>query len=95
MLKNRKVYESNLEGQLAQWQADIDVLKAKAKRAEVQAAIEYDKTIDALQRQHSEARQHLANLRRAGDDTWEDIKASTDTAWKGFKALFQSSTSRS
>ena len=43
MLENRKAYESKLDAQLAQWKADIDVLKAKAKRAEVDARVSYDK----------------------------------------------------
>jgi hypothetical protein len=37
MLKDRKAYEKKLDAQLAQWKAEIDVLKAKAKRTEVDA----------------------------------------------------------
>ena len=48
MLENRKIYESNLEAQLAQWKAEIDVLKAKVKRAEVDAKVQYDQSIDTM-----------------------------------------------
>jgi predicted nucleic acid-binding Zn-ribbon protein len=92
MLENRKVYESKLEAQLAQWKADIDVLKAKARRAEVGAKVRYDQTIEALQGKHKEASQQLRSLKTASDEAWEGLKASTEKVWLEFKALFQDST---
>jgi len=92
MLKDRKIYESNLEAQLAQWKADIDVLKAKAKRAEVSLLVKYDQGLDALQKKHEAAGKQLGKLKLAGDDAWDDAKTSTEKVWGEFKALFQSST---
>ena len=91
MLENRKAYESKLEAQLAQWKADLDVLKAKAKRAEVGALVKYDKAIDALQHGHEEASRHLGDLKSASDDAWESVKASTEKVWLELKSLFESS----
>jgi len=91
MFENRKIYESHLEAQLAQWKADIDVLKAKAKRAKVDAMVQYDHSIDILQRKHSEADRQLRNLRIASDDAWEGMKSSTEKVWVELKALFQDS----
>jgi hypothetical protein len=94
MLQNRKVYESNLEAQLAQWKADIDVLKAKAKRAEVGAQIQYDKTIDSLQRTHDDAGKQLHSLKVAGDEAWDSVKTGTEKAWTEFRDLFRDSHSK-
>jgi hypothetical protein len=91
MLENRKVYESSLEAQLAQWGAEIDVLKAKVRRAEVDAKVSYDQSIDTMQRKHDEAAKHLRNLKAASDEAWEGMKSSTDKVWTEFKALFQDS----
>jgi RNA-splicing ligase RtcB len=91
MLENRKIYESNLEAQLAQWSAEIDVLKAKVRRAEVDAKVSYDQSIDAMQRKHDEAAKRLHSLKAASDDAWENMKSSTDKVWTEFKALFQES----
>ena len=90
MLEDRKVYESTLDAQLAQWKADIDVLKAKTRRAEVDAMVNYDKAIDALQHKHDEASKRLRNLKLAGDEAWESAKVGTEKTWHEFKALFQS-----
>jgi hypothetical protein len=91
MLKNRKNFESTLEAQLAQWKADLDVLKAKATRAKVGAMVQYDQGIDALQAKHDEAGRHLRNLKIASDDAWEGAKVSTEKIWTEFTALFQAS----
>ena len=91
MHENRKIYESNLEAQLAQWKAEIDVLKAKAKRATVDAMVQYDRSIDSLQGKHDEAAKRLRSLKAASDDAWEGMKASTEKVWTEFKALFQDS----
>jgi predicted methyltransferase MtxX (methanogen marker protein 4) len=95
MLENRKAYESRLDAQLAQWDADLDVLKAKARRAEVDAMVNYDKAIDALQRKHEEASVHLAKLKEASDETWECVKAGTEKTWHELKAMFHGSATKS
>lgn len=92
MLENRKAYESKLDAQLAQWDADLDVLKAKARRAEVDARVNYDKAIDALQRKHAEAGVHLVKLKAATDETWESVKAGTEKCWHELKAMFHGFT---
>jgi len=88
VLKDRKAYESTLDAQLAQWKADIDVLKAKAKRAEVNAMVSYDKAIDALQGKHDEAGRNLSKLKAASDEAWENVKDGTEKVWVELKALF-------
>ena len=88
MLEMRKAYETNLEAQLALWKADIGVLQAKAGRAEVSAKIQYDKTIDSLERTHTEAGKRLRSLQDAGDETWESLKTGTEKAWTEFRDLF-------
>jgi len=94
MLENRKVYESHLEAQLAQWKADIDVIKAKANRAEVAAKVQYDKIIDDLQRTHDEAGHHLRNLSDASDEAWESLKLGTEKAWTRLRSEFHRSSGK-
>ncbi len=88
MLEQRKAYENKLQAQLALWKADIDVLQAKAGRAEVSAKIQYDKVIDSLQRTHAEADQRLRSLQDVGDEAWEGMKTGTEKAWTEFRTLF-------
>ncbi|MDP1831849.1 MAG: hypothetical protein Q8K67_07305 [Geothrix sp.] len=88
MLKDRKVYESTLDAQLAKWSADLNVLRAKAKRTEVDAQVNYDLAIDAMQRKHDEAAKHLSKLKTASDEAWESVKGGTEKVWLELKGLF-------
>jgi hypothetical protein len=86
VLQDRRIYESNLHAQLAQWKADIDVLKAKAKRVEADAAVRVDRSIEALQRRHDDVSHHLSSLKVASEEAWESVKADTEKGWLDFKA---------
>ncbi len=81
MLEDRKAYENKLDAQLAQWKADLDVLKAKAKLTGVDVMVNYDKTITALEEKHDEASKHLGNLKAATDDAWENVKVGMEKVW--------------
>lgn len=91
MLKNRKAYETKLDAQLAQWKADIDVMKAKTKRTGVDVMVNYDKAIDALDKKHAEASKQLSDLKTATDDAWENVKTGTEKVWSEIKSQFQGS----
>jgi ribonuclease HII len=94
MLDNRKIYENKLEAQLAQWKADLDVLKAKASRASVEAKVKHDELLDSLQGKHDEAAEHLAKLKTATDDVWVQVKTSTEKTWAEVKAFFHSASEK-
>ncbi|GLH67001.1 hypothetical protein [Geothrix edaphica] len=89
MLQNRWLYESNLEAQLARWKADLAILKAKLRPAEIDAASQHDESIEALQHKHDMTSYHLSSLRGASDDAWQSVKASTETSWMDFTAIVQ------
>lgn len=89
MLKDRKVYESKLDAQLARWKVHIDALKNKAGRAGVHTKIKYDQSIDALEGKQEEATLHLRKLKIASDDAWEDVKNGTDKVWSELKNMLQ------
>ena len=94
MKDKRKAYEEKLDAQLEEWSAQIALLKAKASKARAEAKIEYNKTIEALQRRQDEARAKLHELKASGDEAWEDIKIGLEKAWAEVKAAFHDATSK-
>ena len=94
MLENRRAYETQLDAQLAEWKADLDVLKAKARRTEGDAKVNYDKVIDALEQKHDEAGKLLRELQSASDEAWENVKTGTEKVWLEIKSQFQSSSEK-
>ena len=94
MSDKRKVYEEKLDAQLEEWNAQIALLKARADKAKAEAKIEYNKTIEALQRSQDEARTKLQELKTAGDEAWEDLKTGAEKAWDEVKTAFHSAVSK-
>lgn len=89
----KKAYQEKLKSQLDEWDAKIDLLKAKASKAEAEAKIEYNETIEDLKKKRAEANDRLQKLRDAGDDAWEDMKEGIEAAWSSLGAAIKSATS--
>jgi len=94
MTEKRKAYEEKLDAQLKEWSAEIALLKAKAEKARAEVKIEFYKTLETLQGKQDVARTKLKELRSAGDDAWEDVKAGAENVWTEIKAVFQNAASR-
>jgi len=90
----KQAYEKKLEARLDEWKAEIEKLKAKAAGAEADAQLQYEKEIDNLQKRQAEARQKLEELRKAGDDAWEDMKAGIENAWSELQDAMGKATAR-
>jgi len=89
MENKRKAYEEKLDAQLEEWSAQIALLKARAE-----GKIEYNKTIETLQRRQDEARAKLHELKTAGDEAWEDLKTGAEKAWDEVKTAFHDAVSK-
>lgn len=94
MTDKRKAFEEKFEAQLKEWNAEIALLKAKADKAKAEVKIEYYKTIETLQGKQDVARTKLRELRSAGDDAWEDVKAGAENIWTEIKSVFKNAASR-
>ena len=94
MKDKRKAYEEKIDAQLEEWNAQIALLRARADKARAGAKIEYNKTIETLQRKQDEARIKLHELKTAGDEAWEDLKIGAEKAWAEVKTAFHDAISK-
>jgi hypothetical protein len=93
-MDKRKAYQEKLDAQLQEWNAQIDLLRAKADKAGAEAKIEYYKMIESLQRKQDGIRTKLQELKGASDEAWEDLKSGAEKAWAEVKAAFDVASSR-
>ena len=93
-MSKKQAYEAKLKAQLDEWNAKIDVLKAKAEKAGAQTKIEYHETIEDLQKKRAKAKDKLQELSAASDDAWDDLKGGVEQAWKSFGDAVDSAVSR-
>ena len=90
----KEAYEKKLQAKLDEWGAEIDKLKAKADGLEADAQLEYYKQIEELRSMQESAHNKLAELRAAGDDAWEDLKAGIESAWDSLGNALKLAASR-
>lgn len=90
----KESYEQKLQAQLDEWGAQIDKLKAKADGAEADIQLEYYKQIEELRSMQKSASDKLSELKDAGEDAWEDLKAGIDNAWYSLGNAVKSVASR-
>jgi len=93
-MSKKDAYRQKLESQLDEWDAKIDVLKAKANKAEASAKVEYHEMIENLQTKRSKAKDKLQELRHASEDAWEDLKGGLEQSWSELGAAVKAATSR-
>jgi seryl-tRNA synthetase len=94
MTDKRRAFEEKLEARKKEWNAKIDLLKAKADTAKADAKVEYYAKIEALQHKRDKAGTKLQELKAAGDEAWEDLKAGTEKAWDEVKSAFHDAASK-
>jgi len=80
-MATKEAYRKQLEARLAEWDARLDLLAAKAKKATTDARIDYENELGALKRQREHAVQMLSELARRGEGAWDDVKVGAEHAW--------------
>jgi chromosome segregation ATPase len=94
LMSDKQAYEKKLEAQIDEWNADIDKLKAKAKKASADAEANYEKEIDKLESRRDDMNEKLEELKSASEDAWEDVKGGAESAWKSMSDAVSSAASR-
>jgi len=80
-MSKKDAYKEKLKAQLDEWDAKIDVLKAKANKAEASAKSDYQETVEDLKKKRSKAEEQLNKLQNASEDAWKDMKNGMEQAW--------------
>jgi hypothetical protein len=91
---NRKAFIDKVTSQLKQWDADIEVLEAKTKKAKVDAKAKYQKQIEILHKKKLAAHDRLEELNQAGEEAGEVMKSGVEEAFSSLKNAFQKAKSK-
>ena len=71
----KELYEETIASQLKVWDDEIEHLDARADIIMAQVEDRYYCLLKSLRARENEVRTRLEQLREAGDDHWEDLKA--------------------
>ncbi|KAB0663784.1 hypothetical protein F6V25_15235 [Oryzomonas japonica] len=80
-MDERTEYVEKLSAQMVEWDAQIDLLKDKAKSVIAGSGADYSKAIELLQRKRDEAAVKLQGISTANGDEWTELKTGVDRVW--------------
>jgi len=93
-VNKKQVYQEKLQAQLDEFNAQIELLKAKAEKTESSTKLSYLETVDELKLKRDLAKSKLQELRNSSDDAWEDLKEGIENAWADVSSSIESAISR-
>ncbi len=93
-MDRKEAYQQKIEAQLKEIKAEIDKIRAKAEEASAEAKIAHYKRIEELLSKHQVVSEKLTELKEAGSDSWEDVKAGLELAWDSLSEAVKSAGSR-
>ncbi len=85
-MNTKDAYKLKIESELKLVQAELEVLKSKAKNATADMQISYNKEIETLEKNYSIVQSKLRELSGVGEGAWEHLKTDIDNSWDSLRA---------
>ncbi len=79
--EHRKAYQDRFKARIAEWEAKLEGLSARARRAEADLRIKLQDEESELRKKLDDARARLKELQAASEDGWEDIRTGAEKLW--------------
>lgn len=73
-MNEKELYRQKTQAQFDKWQAELDILKARASNADADVKLELNQRIKELERQIEDGQEKLEELAKKGEDAWESMK---------------------
>jgi len=93
-MDTRDAFVAKLQAQLDEWNADLDKLEARARKAQADQTITDNEHVTALRQHRDDAQQRLAQMQQATGDAWEDMRQGMEEAWAHIAKAFTNARAR-
>ena len=93
-MKSREEYVRTLQAKLEEWNAEIDILSARADEVTADVRKEYSEQIESLKARQASARQKIEELQHAGESALGDMKSGIELALAAMGEAIDSARSR-
>jgi hypothetical protein len=93
-MQSRDAHVGKMEQQFQHWGAKLDDLveriDERVDNVSEDAKVEYRRRVQDLRARHRLAEDKLEQLRTAGAESWQALKAGAEKAWSEFEVAFKS-----
>jgi chromosome segregation ATPase len=93
-MSDRDQYIEKMKARLDEWNAELAKLEARARSAEADMRMQYDRQIEELRNRRDEAEKRFRELRAAGEESWERLRKGMETAWDEMSRAFRDAADR-
>lgn len=93
-METKKAYQKKMEARLKELAGKIDLLKAKVDKTNAEANIKYYEQNKVVWSKREMLRQRLHELKKSGDEAWEELRAGVYIAWDDLKYALNRAVSR-
>ncbi|MFQ3790294.1 hypothetical protein [Halomonas sp. A29] len=81
-MSRRDEFIEQMKTQLDEWNAEIEALAARARKASAEAQTRYHDDLERLRRRRDETRRRLEELQYASEAAWDSLQQGLDDAWE-------------
>ena len=93
-MSDRDEYLQKFKTKLDEWNADIELLEAKAREAQADVEGQYREQLARLREMRDEALDRYTQMQGAAVDAWDEMVQGTDKAWQTWRDAFQAARSK-
>lgn len=93
-MTSRDEYLEKFKANLDEWNAEISKLEAKAREAQAEAKIRYDKQLESLREVRDDAQKKFIDLQNATTEAWDVMLQGTEKAWQTWVNAFDDARSK-
>ena len=86
MNEKRDAYVQQLKAKMDEWKNEINELEAKAEQAKEEVETQYRQQIDEYRAKRKEIEDKIAEMEKAEDGVWEDLKEGIENSWEWLKS---------
>ncbi len=82
----QEAYKQKMAAQLKEWNAQIDLLKARAENAGADMTVKRAEVLHELSAKQRAAAEKMQELEKSTGAAWEQVKETADKIWEDLKA---------
>lgn len=92
--RERHAYEQKMDARLMKWDAQMQILRARAKEASADTKAAIAQELDELEERADATRKKVGDLRDASGEAWQDVKAGLENSWHALESAVEAAKSR-
>lgn len=73
-----------VQAQLEEWDAELQKLRARSKKAEAHLQEDYENRIRELESMYADIQKRIETMAEASEDEWENLKQDVGRKWEAF-----------